>query len=347
MQGTSSLILLALCFAGLFAFLPSSIAQTSDAVCLSQFGWTTNSLGQSPCLVNSYVDGACFPDVDWTTKKIPDLTQTYLGPTADTANSCTCSSVAFTLLSACAYCQDAELNTWSSYIENCSTSDVSNGDYSADAIPDETAVPAWAFTPIDAEADEWDPVTAQALAANSIPDTTGSASASSAPETSTGAKKPAATSTKKTGSTPTIASKPTSTGAAARRPTPATTKKKNSGAIIGGTVGGILVAILAAALGFYRKYILRKRKEEADEAQTNQFGTAPSAPADTSYDDKYVPTSAVDPLYPAIQTYDPFKPVQNMGMPTPNLNMTGQMNGFTGFTANLTNNKIFGALSQS
>ncbi|KAI0785565.1 hypothetical protein C8Q75DRAFT_809165 [Abortiporus biennis] len=292
----------------------------------------TNSLGQNPCLVNSYIDGSCFSDGDWTTSKVPGDGKTYQGPDSDTANSCTCSSVAFSLVSACAICQGAPAIQWSDYIANCSSSEVTNGGY-PNGIPAGTAVPAWAFTTIDTEADEWDEDAAKTLVQNGAPDAVGTATP---PGTSTA--KLGSTTTKKTnpptapvGSLATSSVHPSSTTA---------TKKKNVGPIVGGVLGGVVASALAIVLIFFRKYLSFKKKENQDDRQSNNFGDPSQPQSSDSGNEKYAPESGVDPLYPAVppQVYDPFGKVQDL---TANATNNGNL------TANLTNNGFFGAITHA
>ncbi|KIP08751.1 hypothetical protein PHLGIDRAFT_363632 [Phlebiopsis gigantea 11061_1 CR5-6] len=119
-------------------------AQITEATCHSQFNWMDNSRGQNPCLVAAYVQGACQPDGQWTVQSLPNSTVTYSGPDTDQTSLCTCSSVAWTLCSACAYCQGGALPHWTEWIENCPNSEVSNGQFPVQ-VPDETSVPLWAY----------------------------------------------------------------------------------------------------------------------------------------------------------------------------------------------------------
>ncbi|KAF8627623.1 hypothetical protein AX15_004321 [Amanita polypyramis BW_CC] len=99
-----------------------------------------NSLGQSPCEVAEILAGSCDP----AGFNIPPLPsgQVYFGPTSSQANSCQCSSVFYSLLSACALCQDRQWISWSPYSANCSQVylTVYNNTISAN-----TGVPHWAY----------------------------------------------------------------------------------------------------------------------------------------------------------------------------------------------------------
>jgi len=66
----------------------------------------------------------------------------YVGPTQATANSCRCSSVYYSLVSACGYCQGRSFIRWSLYNANCSTVYVAV--YNQD-IPVGVKVPAYAY----------------------------------------------------------------------------------------------------------------------------------------------------------------------------------------------------------
>ncbi|KAI0950181.1 hypothetical protein AcV7_008727 [Taiwanofungus camphoratus] len=82
---------------------------------------------------------ACGASGQWNVQALPGHTCYYSGPMVAQADACTCSSVAYSLVSACAYCQDGSKWTY-----NCSSSEVVNGQYSHD-IPGGTAFPAWAY----------------------------------------------------------------------------------------------------------------------------------------------------------------------------------------------------------
>lgn len=217
------------------ALLPSARSQTTNATCVNPASsWTSNSRGQSPCLMTAYLENACEPDAGWEVIALPTPgnNQTYGGPSASQATPCTCSSAVYSLISACAYCQGNPAPFWSDWTEDCSTS--YNGVY-PHTIPEGTTIPAWAFGSISG--DQWDPTIARAaqqanpqesLAPGATPISTGSSSTSSSPTSSS-----------------TAPPSPSNTTF------PSTKKKSNVGAIVGGTVGGILGAIALAIVGFF------------------------------------------------------------------------------------------------
>jgi len=68
----------------------------------------------------------------------------YVGPWISQANYCSCSSVVYNLVSACAACQNDVWVPWSEWSSNCSTSVTTLGQWPLD-IPAGTAVPAYAY----------------------------------------------------------------------------------------------------------------------------------------------------------------------------------------------------------
>ncbi|OBZ75505.1 hypothetical protein A0H81_04290 [Grifola frondosa] len=165
-----------------FYSLTMTVAQVSTAICEPSFQWMFNSLGQSPCLVAAYVQGACEPNGQWTMSSLPGPTYGYLGPTLFQANPCTCSSVAYSLSSACGDCQGADWPLFSEWTSNCSSADISYSVF-PHAIPLGTAIPAWAYGQITTV---FDPNQAQLIMESGAPEST----ASGAPPATTGISQP-------------------------------------------------------------------------------------------------------------------------------------------------------------
>jgi len=87
-----------------------------------------NSLGQDPCVVASYLESVCWgggtqfsflvclslgmtsSGTDFTVSALPPDTH-YAAPTVAEANSCECSTVTYSLISACVDCQNATFLT--------------------------------------------------------------------------------------------------------------------------------------------------------------------------------------------------------------------------------------------
>ncbi|KAF5330578.1 hypothetical protein D9619_005902 [Psilocybe cf. subviscida] len=173
----------------LFAFsllLPAGVAaQTSTtpkAQCLSGVAtWSYNSEGDSPCDIAMSLAGVCIG----TTFTLAPLGDgfVYLGPDVLNATPCRCSSVYYSLLSACAFCQDRQYIDWDRYKSNCTTV------YSqvfAQPLPAGVGVPNYAY--LDVEASGTFNVTAASTAGGPESTRLPSATGSSRP-TGTGGKK--------------------------------------------------------------------------------------------------------------------------------------------------------------
>ncbi|KAK2466800.1 hypothetical protein APHAL10511_001058 [Amanita phalloides] len=122
-----------------FTLAQNTTTQTAHCIQSSEFTWMSNSLGQDPCTVAQYLGGACNGEF-----KIPPLAtnQVYIGPTPNGATECRCSSVFYSLLSACAICQRGGTILWDTYDGNCSAIYVVVFPV---GIPTGTAVPHWAY----------------------------------------------------------------------------------------------------------------------------------------------------------------------------------------------------------
>ncbi|KAI0773759.1 hypothetical protein C8Q74DRAFT_779488 [Fomes fomentarius] len=250
-------------------------AQVSNAQCVSEYAWMSNSKGQSPCLVTAYLFVPCVGTADAVVDQVPSSDQFYLGP--QESSECACNTVMYSLLTACERCQfapDVSLHAlpWSGWSENCTSTSLMTYPLT---IPGGTAVPAWAFQDVTTN-DRFDVADAEAEALQDLPDTTASVlpSSTSAPPTSTLVTfiSPSSTSltstdsdSSSTSSAPTSAS--TGSGAAPAGAGGAgagagSTKNNNLGAIVGGVVGGVIGLLLVGVLVFY--LLLRQRNWDLD-----------------------------------------------------------------------------------
>ncbi|KAJ8699956.1 hypothetical protein PTI98_003029 [Pleurotus ostreatus] len=246
-------------------YVPWVSSQSTDAFCLPQFGWTFNSRNQSPCLVGAYLQSVCIPNFS-----VPALPagNHYNGPALNTANNCACSTVTYSLLSACGTCQNRTIIPWATWSAQCSDSMKSIASY-PNEIPALTSVPSWAYLNIEETNDIWDLPRAQGLVG--------------APE-STGSPIPRSTATEST-TTATEAQNTFSSGV----PTPTTAASQrssgvNAGAIAGGVVGGVAFLAIVAVIGFWHS--LRK-KQRNDETEVNVF-------------ESHLPTSSTTPYNTAV-----------------------------------------------
>ncbi|KAH6918421.1 hypothetical protein BKA70DRAFT_1416420 [Coprinopsis sp. MPI-PUGE-AT-0042] len=126
----------------LFTFLSTACAQTSSAVCLPYYSWISNSDGKTPCEVASTLLATCSEDKTFDVLSLP-LGQHYQGPTrVANANPCMCSTVVFSLMSACGICQGRTALRWSQWSSNCPR--VTLSDF-PNPLPEGIRVPAWAY----------------------------------------------------------------------------------------------------------------------------------------------------------------------------------------------------------
>jgi hypothetical protein len=207
----------------------------------------------------------------------------YLGPTQLAANSCRCSTVYYSLLSACAYCQNQTYLDWSIYDQNCTT--VYNEVF-IDAIPSTIVVPHYAYL---------DVVTLNTFNVNA-------AITAGGPESS---PVPQATST-----TSATTANATATATATNTSVAGTSKKLNIGAIVGGVVGGIAVFVLAAGIIVF---MMRRRKQSASTPSTTTYAPY-SSPHMSGADMNH--SSAV-PTMTSGRIYDPNDPSTFPSFPNP------------------------------
>ncbi|KAF8627634.1 hypothetical protein AX15_004328 [Amanita polypyramis BW_CC] len=94
----------------------------------------------SPAVIDD-IDGAIDIGII-TTLPMLDSGTVYLGPNGNETNSCECSSVFYSLVSACAACQHGDWLKWSEFTQNCSRAWVSTY---LNTIPTNTMVPGYAY----------------------------------------------------------------------------------------------------------------------------------------------------------------------------------------------------------
>ncbi|KAL0946688.1 hypothetical protein HGRIS_012875 [Hohenbuehelia grisea] len=243
-------------------------AQATNAVCAASFGWASNSLNQSPCLVAAYLQSACIPN--FSVPALPSGNH-YFGPPPGGVNECSCSSVVYSLISACGACQNRTWADWGTWRTNCGAEVTNVGRFPRD-IPGGTAVPGWAFMNISTTNNTFFPAVAQALVGT--PEATGSAKPTAAPS-------PENTTPQTTLSTlPSISAAPSRSGATS-------TSHSNAGAIAGGIVGGLAVIAIIAILAWW---IITRRKTRIRSADFTMARPAPfpDSPSETPMKEAYV-----------------------------------------------------------
>ncbi|KAJ3478587.1 hypothetical protein NLI96_g9652 [Meripilus lineatus] len=299
---TSAVILgiLSLLLPAALSLLPAAEAQFTNVTCLSTTSWTYNSRGQNPCLIAAYLQGACLSDPSWSVWTLSSKNVTYANPTITQANECTCSSVVFSLLSACAYCQGSNIPYWAEWTENCLSSDISNGQY-PHVLPGGTAVPAWAYLPVTETV--WQSGQAQSLASTDAAES--SAAGGPTPAVSPGVSSSISSS---------------SSASASQTTAPASSKSSsNVGPIVGGVVGGVLgLAIIAVIFFFLYRYFKNKESQNRTVDPYSNGGSMGVAPYPTEGKNSVPPPSSpreFNPLLgnmnsppPMMKVYDPEDP---------------------------------------
>ncbi|TFY82205.1 hypothetical protein EWM64_g1801 [Hericium alpestre] len=130
---------LALLIAQVFLALP--VRSGSVPSCNPIWNWTSNSLGQNPCLIGALLQASCNFG-NFTVDPVTDPQGGYPGPEPGKATACLCNSVAYCLFSACAACQGGSPSTYKIWSLNCPmTAPMSTLGVN---VPDDTAVPQWA-----------------------------------------------------------------------------------------------------------------------------------------------------------------------------------------------------------
>jgi len=207
-----------------------AFAQITYPNCSAGWEWSYNTLDQNPCNVAASLEAWC----NGGQFEIPQLPpgRHYGGPDVGEDNSCTCNTVTYSLVSACAACQGSSTWVqWTSWSTNCST--VAPPSIYPNPIPSDTRVPHWAYIDV-VTANNWTVAAAQ--------------SAGDSPEAT-----PAAPST--TQPSPTASSSPNSNQ-----------HKSHAGVIAGAIVGVAGVALLTASIFWY----FRRRRRLAG-AQPSSF----------------------------------------------------------------------------
>jgi len=114
-------------------------AQTTNATCGVAHKWAFNSQNLSPCQVASSLIAVCAGS--YIVNALPGGFH-YQIPSPQDANSCWCNSVAYSLFSECALCQDQTFVQWSVWEAKCDNATVSSFPV---PLPAGLNVPGWAY----------------------------------------------------------------------------------------------------------------------------------------------------------------------------------------------------------
>ncbi|KAI0297405.1 hypothetical protein BC826DRAFT_1001659 [Russula brevipes] len=211
-----------------------------DCSSLIDWTWTYNSRNQNPCTVAAYLGGTCNQNSFTINSLLPGYS--YTGPSGvDNGNLCKCSTVMYSLISACDACQGQDWITWAEYSFNCTTKFPASS--FPNPVPDGTSVPQWALFDMTLE-NSWNVTTAHGIG--------------DSPEIAAGQPIGTAASTSRFNGGPTGStsqSLPSSSGAI----TSSTKKKTNGGAIAGGVAAGVVCIGIAGAIFFFCRRQSRAR----------------------------------------------------------------------------------------
>ncbi|KAF8487539.1 hypothetical protein JB92DRAFT_3130675 [Gautieria morchelliformis] len=150
--------LIILGFLGTPLALQVAAQATTSATCTTDL-WTFNKEAVSPCIVAAALQAAC-NNGRFMVPALPSGGQ-YSGPLKGEANSCSCSTVTYCMIAACAACQGKTTETWPTWKTNCSADQVTVGWYPV-PIPSGVGIPAWAYLNVSAS-NTWDAAAASAL----------------------------------------------------------------------------------------------------------------------------------------------------------------------------------------
>ncbi|XP_006456981.1 hypothetical protein AGABI2DRAFT_122853 [Agaricus bisporus var. bisporus H97] len=240
------------------AFLPVALSQVSaPVICdVADVDWAFNSAGSSPCQVVAALGGACTPgSSEWTIAPLP-LGQVYVPSVSPDA--CQCSTVTYSMLSACAACQGEKWLDFNQYSENCTSVSLSVFPV---ALPAGVKVPSWAYNNLELTSNTFDPEVARPLAGAPESSVVVSGTSSSVPTSSISTTVSAHTFV------------PTSMGSSSSTGIPSSTTSSANGTIVplfdssdhpqaviiaGSAAGGGAALFLIAAILLY--YIRRRRQ---------------------------------------------------------------------------------------
>ncbi|KZP19522.1 hypothetical protein FIBSPDRAFT_862666 [Athelia psychrophila] len=260
---------------GSLLFLVTTGVHGTNITCLPEYAWMNNGLDQNPCDIATTAQDAC--GGNWNINSFPPPAKAagyyYPGPNDNSRSTCMCSTVLYSLFSACGVCQNGTYTTWTDWISNCSTVALSLGTF-PEPIPLGTSIPAWAYLSVTennnfdvsaAEADEHAPEstpipTSTSTLMSTVTSTSTVISTSAATATLTSASAPTSSAPTPSSGSPSSSSGSSATTflGGANASSGATHKSSDAGAIAGGVVGG--VAVLGIIAGVVAFFVLRSRR---------------------------------------------------------------------------------------
>ncbi|KIM79221.1 hypothetical protein PILCRDRAFT_823813 [Piloderma croceum F 1598] len=239
---------------------------SSKAQCQSTYGWMNNSINQSPCLVSAYLSAPCFGGVYTVASISPGLN--YYVPGGNGNDTCTCSTVTYSMVAACSLCQGALAGNWSIWSAKCSKPSLRTY---TNMIPKGTVIQPWAY--LDVTLGNTINVTAVELEAEAegftgVPGLTPSTFTTTATVTSI-----SISSTSHTSSTSILTTSASSTASSGSSSSPS-----HVGAIAGGAAGAFV------ALGVIGTVITvcRSRQRRNQRAPSSEYSIHNAQPVDVS-----------------------------------------------------------------
>jgi len=234
-----------------------NISAQSNVTCLPFYNWTSNSHGQTPCQVASSLLAIC-NNGPFPIEPLPD-SSLYLGPSLQDANACQCSTVTYSLMSACGACQGQTYLSWSVWSENCPMVYISSF---PEPLPAGVAVPGWAYLNVTEE-DNFDQTNAKKDSNSTESTAVLSPTSSSSPSTT--AK---TSSVSLTTSSHSISSSASPSGSASASTSSAeASSEKQANAVGGGVIGGLFGVVIIFALLYWciyrRRHLARNGQQLA------------------------------------------------------------------------------------
>ncbi|KAH7098580.1 hypothetical protein BKA62DRAFT_364787 [Auriculariales sp. MPI-PUGE-AT-0066] len=148
-------------------------AQQTTVSCTGDLAWTWNDRNQSPCLVGAYLLGSCLSDP--TSVNITSDVVAWRPGYGYTVNLCSCSTVTYALMSACAICAGTDqIMQWTTWRDVCPQEMISLMSIPFD-VPSGTALPLWSLQNVE-RSNYFDPEVASNVAAANEPDVEGTTS---------------------------------------------------------------------------------------------------------------------------------------------------------------------------
>ncbi|KAF8692764.1 hypothetical protein AX14_002414 [Amanita brunnescens Koide BX004] len=236
--------------------------------------------------------------------------EAYGSPSGNFANNCTCSSVFYSLASACAACQNADWLPWSIYSQNCSSTFLMQY---PETVPNDTDIPHWAY--LDVAVEGTFDLNLASLAGDT-PESTAPPSATSTSMSSTSSV--SSTSTSLPSSAPTASSASQSSK---------TATSVIAGCVVGGIVGGTFIAALA--FWFYKSGMASKLIAQMS-AQTS--GQEMLASSGTRLPFQPVPRRPYDPDDPTTfpPPMDQLTQISQLSVGTDNAGLPRSQRSYTG-----------------